>query len=133
MTMPSNSELQAQVLLLSELFDSLPDTVPFVPMFYPCGLDNEAIEDIGYAGALNQCFHRVWGYKSDGLVIDQRGPKLDSTIAVLQDVADIAEDPGMVLLWVEALIEAAYAAGASRWYVSLICIKLSYTTHDISS
>lgn len=95
-----------KLLRLSQLFYTLPDTIPLSLSSAP-ELDPDDIEDLGYAGALNNTFHRVWGYKSEGLRITERGSVLEGTLLILQNAMFHPSELAVVETWVDALIEAA--------------------------
>ncbi|TFK78241.1 hypothetical protein K466DRAFT_507611, partial [Polyporus arcularius HHB13444] len=99
--------LSHKCLRLSQLFFTLPSSVPFGTNHSAFDLDSEDISDLGYSGALNRCFHSVWGYKCDHLKIDQQGPKLDSTLRVIQLATWKADNFAVIESWVDALISAA--------------------------
>ncbi|KAH9919003.1 hypothetical protein B0H21DRAFT_702254 [Amylocystis lapponica] len=114
-TIASGSKhLQLQVLVnqLSDVFNTLLETLPLNLSYPTFGLDFEDIKDIGYSGALNKCLHRVWGYNTLGLVVDQHGPKLSCTLGVFESIVSLMKDPSMAGHWLKALIQCAIAAGA---------------------
>jgi hypothetical protein len=82
----SRKELDALLEQLANLFDNLPFELPLESE--PCSicLGPEDIEDIGHSGALNRILEITWGYKSHGLVILQRGSKLQRTLELLRNV-----------------------------------------------
>ncbi len=105
---PPHVPLHSKLAHLSQLFFTLPDHLPF-------RLDGQIFcsteDDLGYAGALNTAFHHAWGYKADGLVISERGMKLDSTLAVINHALNYPGcDLGVVESWVDALTTAALHA-----------------------
>lgn len=109
MTLSAASE---KLQKLTALFGSLPSHLPTKTDCHISSLDPEEIEDLGYSGALNQCFHRVWGYKANGLSITERGAKLTNTILILQHVLKHERSTTLIENWIDALIVAAEQAGA---------------------
>ncbi len=105
---------------VTNLFYTLPDTLPFnTAGHFSCETDD--IEDLGYAGALNNAFHSAWGYKAQGLVILERGGKLDSTLAIVNHALNHPGcDFGVVENWVDALISAALSATSLKRYISSV-------------
>ena len=113
--MSTTSELPEKLNVLKVCFASLPESLPEsvgdTSQFY---IDPEDACDIGTSGALNKVFHRVWGYKDRGLKIVSRGPQLLATLRLLEDTIPVADDCGIVGLWIDALIKVAEVAGGSR-------------------
>ncbi|KZT20911.1 hypothetical protein NEOLEDRAFT_1074592 [Neolentinus lepideus HHB14362 ss-1] len=83
---------------------TLPFTIPYNSNFPPFSLDSEDIEDMGYSGALNQCFHHVWSYKAQGIHIHERGTKLDYTLLVFKIAISCADDYGIIDNWLDAFL-----------------------------
>ncbi|KAL1936970.1 hypothetical protein VTO73DRAFT_2825 [Trametes versicolor] len=110
---PPTQCLPRKLLTLSGLFSTLPEALPNVGGPIDAFLDPEDIRELGHSGALNRCFHGLWGYKTEGLTISERGQKLTTTINIIQQVLTSTEDLAIVESWVDALTEAAYKAHAS--------------------
>lgn len=114
---------RTRLQLLENLVHSLPEDLPLNDSEGASfALDPDSVVEEGYTYALNQCFECVWGYKNNGLRITERGTKLLSTLAIFDEVIPMAEDIGIIILWVDALIQAAVNAGATR-YVS-VCVYI---------
>ncbi|EIW56572.1 uncharacterized protein TRAVEDRAFT_49394 [Trametes versicolor FP-101664 SS1] len=106
-------QLTEKITTLAKLFSTLPDSLPYVSGSAKPVLDEEDILELGYSGALNHCFHGLWGYKAEGLTITERGYKLKSSIALLNMVIVSTDDLVIVESWVDALAQAVEASGAS--------------------
>lgn len=99
---------------LEELVLVLPDSLPFNDSVEATfALDPGDIEDEGSTYALNRCFEVNWGHKNDGITITERGTKLMCTLAIIDEVIPTAMDIGIVVLWIDAFIQAVISAGAT--------------------
>ncbi len=68
-------------------------------------LDNDDIDDIGYAGgALKHCFKIGWGYKQNGIIISERGLKLEAMLHLLNQVIPLVDNIGLVTIWLDVFI-----------------------------
>ncbi|KAF7799758.1 hypothetical protein EIP86_011000 [Pleurotus ostreatoroseus] len=76
-------------------------------------LDPEDIEDIGYSGALNRLLEIQWGSKRDGLNVIGRLSELVCTVNLIESVIPVAEDLGLVCLWIDAFLLAVAGTAIS--------------------
>ncbi|EIM80047.1 uncharacterized protein STEHIDRAFT_163294 [Stereum hirsutum FP-91666 SS1] len=110
---------QAKLSVLRELFTALSGSDRFPLRHNSFDLDPNDVADEGWTYALNRRFEasNCWGLKRNGLVISECGGKLDSTLDTLQRVIPVAEDIGIVNLWLNALLDAARNAFNRSSYV----------------
>ncbi|KZV64681.1 Dbl homology domain-containing protein [Peniophora sp. CONT] len=75
---------EQKLRLLRSLFAGLPETLP-ISTKVTLSLDKDLISEKGYWCALDSCLETNWGHKdSIGLIIAERGSKIDSTLSVLE-------------------------------------------------
>lgn len=112
--MTTTQQLDENLRVLKCRFASLPESIPIstedTSQF--C-IDPEDVLDMGTSGALNKVFHRMWGYKNHGIKVASRGSYLSTTLKLLEETIPVADDPGIVGLWIDVLSEAARVAGGS--------------------
>lgn len=113
--MTTTRELSKKLEALKSGFASLPESIPesWEDTSQFC-IDPEDVLDMGTSGALNKVFHRMWGYKDLGIKVVSRGSRLTTTLRLLEETIPVADDCGIVGLWVDALCKAAEAAGGSN-------------------
>ena len=62
--MTAAEPLTQKLKTLASHFKTLPETLPkSMETWVGFTIDPEELVDLGAAGALNQVFHRMWGYK----------------------------------------------------------------------
>ena len=70
--MTAAAPLTRKLETLASHFKTLPETLPkSMETWVGFTIDPEELVDLRAAGALNQVFHRMWGYKKDGLRISE--------------------------------------------------------------
>ncbi|KAH9855111.1 hypothetical protein C2E23DRAFT_724896 [Lenzites betulinus] len=103
--------LQHKLNSFRKLVDALPESLPLHYSGHKLfGPDPDDFEDMGYAGALNRCFEINWGMRIHGIRITERGDKLATTLAILQQSLEemsTTDDLGLVELWLDVFIETA--------------------------
>jgi len=112
--MTAIQQLYEKFRVLETCFASLPESIPeSTEDTSQFCIDTEDILDMGTSGVLNKAFHRMWGYKDHGVKVVSRGSQLSMTLRLLKETIPIADDCGIIGLWIDALVEAAEAAGGS--------------------
>jgi hypothetical protein len=111
--MTTTQELYQKLEALKSCFASLPESIPWEDTSQ-FSIEPEDVLDMGTSGALNKVFHRMWGYKDLGIKVMSRGSQLTTTVRLLEETIPVADDCGIVGLWVDALCKAAEAAGGSN-------------------
>ena len=110
--MTTTQQLYEKLQILTTRFASLPESIPeSTEDTSQFCIDPEDVLDMGTSGALNKVFHRMWGYKDQGIKVVSRGSRLSTTLELLEKMIPVADDRGIVGLWIDALDEAAEAAG----------------------
>lgn len=108
----TREEAASKLAQLRELILGLPSSLVLNASDSACFcLDESDVEDIGWAGALNRCFEINWGHRINGIKILERGSKLSCTVAITEAVIPVAEDVGLVVLWLDTLLDAVRKAG----------------------
>jgi len=106
---------------LETLFNTLPSSIPIDPPNSSLSPQINAVfaSEEGPWPAFNKAMHSSWGNKYKGLKVTECGDALRSTIAticwVLKEI-EAGKDTGsaeLVKLWIDALVDAAKAAGAA--------------------
>ena len=118
---------EAECTALAGLFNALPSDLPSNPTSssLPPHINAILAKQNGPWEAFNKAMHATFGDKSNGLKIHERGVALTETITVIRWVLAELEGLGdvgsasLVKLWIDALMDAAKAAGAKseewRW------------------
>lgn len=75
-------------------------------------LDPSDVKDEGSTYALNHCFEVNWDHRNDGTIITEHRTKLICTLVIIDEVILTATNIGIVILWIDALIQAEINAGA---------------------
>lgn len=108
----TREEASSKLAKLKELILSLPSSLVLNTSGSACfSLDLDDIENMGWAGALNRCFEINWGHRINGIEILERGSKLSCTVTITEAVIPVAEDIGLVVLWLDTLLGAVTKAG----------------------
>ena len=104
---------------LTNLFNTLPPILPLNPpnSLLPPMIDPIFAKEEGAWPAFNKAMHAAFGDKSKGIRITERGDGLTHTMAVIRCMLQELDKDGdagsseLVKLWIDALTDAAKAAG----------------------
>ena len=109
----SKTTLEQHLLLLQQLLESLPPSLPEPSVSsYSFHLNAKDVEDLGYEGALNWMLENTLGLRVHGLKLRERGSGIVGVVQVLEE--GILKCPKSAILekWLDDLIASVQAAGA---------------------